>query len=103
MKAGGANKGPACDNFMQYIPKQSIVLVKDESEYKKRTSSHKKTVKKLSDEPVTIEEMRLRLNISTNHRTNSSASKQNRLGSPMQLKPNCGNRCVVNPSNFGGC
>jgi hypothetical protein len=29
LKAGGANKGPASDNFMQYIPKQSIVLVPD--------------------------------------------------------------------------
>jgi hypothetical protein len=76
-------------------------------------------VKKLGDEPVTIEEMRLRLNISaTHHRNNSSVSKQNRLGSPMMMTERgsdnklrgcengggtgkCSNSNKAN--NFGGC
>lgn len=38
------------------------------------SSSHKKNIKKLVNEPLTIEEMRLRLNIAT-HRNSSSGNK----------------------------
>lgn len=125
LRTSGANKGPVCDNFLQYVPKQSIVLVAGNqagsaNKKTRNSSSQKKAVKKLGDEPVTIEEMRLRLNISTgHHRSNSSASKQNRLGSPILLTERtsdikttksiigqCENpqgKCVVNSSNFGGC
>jgi hypothetical protein len=63
MKTANNKVGPITDNFKQYVPKQTVVKLKNGEANISNSSERRKSIKKLSNLPVTIEEMQQVLNL----------------------------------------